>query len=453
MNIRTTDQPVTPLQSASEAFIAGAKAASLRIGIIGMGYVGLPLAKAFVRRNFDVTGFDIDENRVEQLNAGRSYIQHIPDERVRAAVETGRFAATSDLARLKDMDAVLICVPTPLGEHREPDLSYVIATAQSIAGHLQPGQLIVLESTTYPGTSEEVLKPILERGGLRAGIDFAIAYSPEREDPGNKAYETATIPKVVGAASALERIMALALYGAIVPSLVPVSDLRTAEAVKLTENIFRAVNIALVNELKVVFEAMDIDVWEVIDAAKTKPFGFMPFYPGPGLGGHCIPIDPFYLTWKARAYGLNTRFVELAGEINSKMPGHIIDRISDAMNDKLGLAMKGAKALIVGLAYKKNVDDLRESPALQLITKLRQHGMAVSYYDPCIPAAPDMREYPQVRGMKSVPWTAESLSAFDVAVIVTDHDGVDYAPLLAAVDLVIDTRRAIRQTSDKVVRA
>ncbi len=453
MNINTKDQPVTPLASASDAFIAGAKASSLRIGIIGMGYVGLPLAKAFVHHHFPVTGFDIDQARVEQLNAGRSYIQHIADESIQEMVDSGHFDATSDLARLKDMDAVLICVPTPLGTHREPDLSYVIATAQSIAEHLQPGQLIVLESTTYPGTSDEVLKPILERSGLRTGIDFAIAYSPEREDPGNTKYGTTTIPKVIGAASKLECAMACALYGAIVPKLVPVSDLRTAEAVKLTENIFRAVNIALVNELKVVFEAMDIDVWEVIDAAKTKPFGFMPFYPGPGLGGHCIPIDPFYLTWKARAYGLNTRFVELAGEINSKMPGHIIDRLSDAMNDKLGMAMKGAKALVVGLAYKKNVDDLRESPALKLITKLRQHGMAVSYYDPCIPVAPDMPEYPQVRGMKSVPWTVESLSTFDVALIVTDHDGVDYDPLLAGVDLVIDTRRAIKQASPKVVRA
>ena len=453
MNINTTEQPATPLERASTSFAAAAKAASLRIGIIGMGYVGLPLARAFVHRGFPVTGFDIDRKRVEQLNAGRSYIQHIADDGIQEMVASGRFDATSDLARLKDMDAVLICVPTPLGAHREPDLSFVTATAQGIAAHLQPGQLIVLESTTYPGTTEEVLKPILESGGLRMGIDFAMAYSPEREDPGNTKYGTTTIPKVVGAASKVECEMACALYGTIVSKLVPVSDLRTAEAVKLTENIFRAVNIALVNELKVVFEAMDIDVWEVIDAAKTKPFGFMPFYPGPGLGGHCIPIDPFYLTWKARAYGLNTRFVELAGEINSKMPGHIIDRLSDAMNDRLGMAMKGAKALVVGLAYKKNVDDLRESPALRLITKLRQHGMDVSYYDPCIPAAPDMAEYPQVRGMKSVPWTPEALSAFDVALIVTDHDGVDYAPLLEAVDLVIDTRRAIKAPSDKVVRA
>ncbi len=452
MTAQNSSDPAIPLGVLSEAFIAKATSRDLRVGIVGLGYVGLPLAEAFVLQGLPVVGFDIDDSKVKMLGGGKSYIKHISDERIAAMYAAGKFAATTDFAKLKQVDAILICVPTPLGEHREPDLSYVVATTQNIAEHVQPGQLIILESTTYPGTSEEVLQPILEQGGLKAGVDFAIAYSPEREDPGNPNYDTSSIPKVVGASSDLERNMACALYNAIVPT-VPVSNLRTAEAVKLTENIFRAVNIALVNELKVVFGAMDIDVWEVIEAAKTKPFGYMAFYPGPGLGGHCIPIDPFYLTWKARAYGLNTRFIELAGEINSSMPGHVVDRLGEAMNKHLGLAMKGARVLIVGLAYKKNVDDMRESPALDLIHKLKARGMKVEYSDPYIPVAPSIREHPEVEGMKSVPWTQEALSQFDVALIATDHDNVDYTPLLAAVDLVVDTRNAIKQRSDKVVQA
>ncbi len=441
-----------PLAVLSETFIRKAKDKTLHVGIVGLGYVGLPLAEAFVRRDLRVTGFDIDMAKVDMLDAGQSYIKHISDERIGSMNASGKFGSTTDFARLKEVDAILICVPTPLGAHREPDLSYVVATTKNIAKYIGPGQLVILESTTYPGTSEEVLQPILESGGLKAGVDFAIAYSPEREDPGNPNFETSTIPKVVGASSTPERDMACALYGVIVPT-VPVSNLRTAEAVKLTENIFRAVNIALVNELKVVYGAMDIDVWEVIEAAKTKPFGYMAFYPGPGLGGHCIPIDPFYLTWKARAYGLNTRFIELAGEINSNMPGHVVDRLGEAMNEQLGMAMKGAKVLIVGLAYKKNVDDMRESPALELIDKLRMRGMDVEYYDPYIPVAPSIREHPEVEGMRSVEWTEEALGKFDVALIATDHDNVDYMPLLKAVDLVVDTRNAIKDRAEKVVRA
>ncbi|MDQ7019268.1 MAG: nucleotide sugar dehydrogenase [Robiginitomaculum sp.] len=452
MTVSETTKASVPLAALSEAFVRKVADKTLRIGVVGLGYVGLPLAEAFVRQSLTVVGFDIDQAKVDMLEGGKSYIKHISDDRIQTMNASGHFSSTTDFNGLKTVDAILICVPTPLGAHREPDLSYVVATTENIAQHVRPGQLIILESTTYPGTSEEVLQPILEAGGLKAGVDFAIAYSPEREDPGNPNFETSTIPKVVGASSEAEREMACALYGAIVPT-VPVSNLRTAEAVKLTENIFRAVNIALVNELKVVFGAMDIDVWEVIEAAKTKPFGYMAFYPGPGLGGHCIPIDPFYLTWKARAYGLNTRFIELAGEINSNMPAHVVDRLAEAMNEKLGLAMKGAKALVVGLAYKKNVDDMRESPALELIDKLRARGMEVEYYDPYIPVAPSIREHPEVEGMVSATWTKEALAKFDVALIATDHDNVDYAPLLDAVNLVVDTRNAIKEKSDKVVRA
>jgi UDP-N-acetyl-D-glucosamine dehydrogenase len=452
MSASQTTPADVPLVALSEAFVRKVKDKTLRIGVVGLGYVGLPLAEAFVRKGLTIVGFDIDNAKVEMLDAGKSYIKHISDDRISTMYSSGKFSATTDFTGLREVDAILICVPTPLGAHREPDLSYVIATTKNIAEHVRPGQIIILESTTYPGTSEEVLQPILESGGLKAGVDFAIAYSPEREDPGNPEFETSTIPKVVGASSAPERNMATALYGAIVPT-VPVPNLRTAEAVKLTENIFRAVNIALVNELKIVFGAMDIDVWEVIEAAKTKPFGYMAFYPGPGLGGHCIPIDPFYLTWKARAYGLNTRFIELAGEINSNMPGHVVDRLSEAMNEKLGLAMKGAKVLVVGLAYKKNVDDMRESPALELIDKLRERGMEVEYYDPYIPVAPSIREHPEVEGMRSATWTKAALEKFDVALIATDHDNVDYTPLLEAVGLVVDTRNAIAIRSDKIVRA
>lgn len=453
MNAPVSEANDIPLIELSKSFVKRTKSRDLRIGIVGLGYVGLPLAEAYINEGFSVVGFDIDAQKITDLDAGKSYIKHIPDARIAVMNDTGRYSSTTNFMGLQKVDAILICVPTPLSEHREPDLSYVVATTEVIAEHIQPGQLIVLESTTYPGTSEEVLQVILERSGLKASFDFGIAYSPEREDPGNPDFETSTIPKVVGANTDPELDMAVALYGAMVPNVVPVKNLKTAEAVKLTENIFRAVNIALVNELKVVFDAMGIDVWEVIDAAATKPFGFMPFYPGPGLGGHCIPIDPFYLTWKARAYGLNTRFIELAGEINTNMPSHVVDRMSRAMNDKLGMALKGSKVLVVGLAYKKNVDDMRESPSLELIDLMRERGMEVEYYDPFIPVAPAVREHPGVVGMRSIEWTVEALQEFDVAMIATDHDGVDYSVLLDSVDLVVDTRNAIKEPHKKVCRA
>ena len=436
--------PASSLLAAIKSrFLERIESRDIKIGIIGLGYVGLPLLEAFVLHGYRVTGFDIDPAKKEALEAGRSYIQHISDERVGDMLATKRFAVSIDLAGLAEMDAIIICVPTPLGEHREPDLSYIVKTTEAIAEGLQPGQLVVLESTTYPGTTDEVMRPILERGGLKAGADFALAYSPEREDPGNVTYGTASIPKVVGAESAEGAAMAVALYRTVVSEVVPVSDTRTAEAVKLTENIFRAVNIALVNELKVVFNRMDIDVWEVIDAAKTKPFGFMPFYPGPGLGGHCIPIDPFYLTWKAQAYGLHTRFIELAGEINNWMPHYVISTLVQSINDVLGKALKGSKILVVGVAYKKNVDDLRESPSLELIEMLQARGAEVSYYDPHIPVVPQTREHGNLAGMESTGWSADVIENSDAVLIATDHDAVDYGLLAGHADLVIDTRNAM----------
>jgi UDP-N-acetyl-D-glucosamine dehydrogenase len=364
---------------------------------------------------------------------------------------------TSDAQALREADALLMCVPTPLNQHREPDLSYVEMTTRTLASILRPGQLVVLESTTYPGTSDEIVRPILEEtSGLTAGVDFAIAYSPEREDPGNIDFSTTTIPKVVGANSADEGAMAKALYGAIT-EVVEVRDLKTAEAVKLTENIFRLVNIALVNELKVVFEGLGIDVWEVIDAAKTKPFGFMPFYPGPGLGGHCIPIDPFYLTWKARAHGETTRFIELAGDVVTRMPRYVIDRLAESLSTRLGKAVNGSRILVVGLAYKKNVDDMRESPSLHLIHMLRDRGAHVEYYDPHIPEVPPTRDHPEFAGMKSIEWSREALASFDCALISTDHDSVDYHGLAACIPLVVDTRNATAQLNgafaERIVKA
>ena len=442
------------LDEISLSFIRRTEERKLRIGIVGMGYVGLPLAKAFITAGFRVVGFDIDASKVSQLQAGQTYIKHIPSEQIQEMNATGLFSATTNFSGLEVVDAILICVPTPLNEHRDPDLSYVEATTKVIVKHLQVGQLIALESTTYPGTSEEIMLPVLESSGLSAGRDFAIAYSPEREDPGNPDFGTATIPKIVGANTKAESAMACAMYRAIVSDVVEVSDLKTAEAVKLTENIFRAVNIALVNELKIVYSEMGIDVWEVIKAADTKPFGFMAFYPGPGLGGHCIPIDPFYLTWKAKEFGLNTRFIELAGEINSKMPEHVIMQMLMAMNDKLGLAMKNTKVLVIGMAYKKNVDDMRESPSLELVEILKKRGAEVSYYDPFIPVTPLIREYPTLAGMRSIDWTAEALKKFDVALIATDHCQVDYELLVKNMPLIIDTRNALVEfQSDNIVKA
>jgi len=427
-----------------------------RIGIIGLGYVGLPLTIAFGEGGFEVVGFDVDDVKVERLNRGESYIRHIASDDIARNVERGRFRATADLAEAHDVDVVLICVPTPLTRQREPDLRFVTGTATAIVPHLRAGQLVVLESTTWPGTTEEVLKPILETGGLRSGVDLFLAYSPEREDPGNREHRTATIPKVVGGDGSIACALARDLYAQIVDEVVPVSSSATAEAVKLTENIFRAVNIALVNELKLVYGRMGIDVWEVIEAAKSKPFGYMPFYPGPGLGGHCIPIDPFYLTWKAREFGLSTRFVELAGEINTEMPRHVVTRLAEALDARTGKGLKGARILVLGIAYKKNVDDTRGSPAFVIIELLEARGATVAFHDPYVAEIPQTRNHGALAGRRSVELSTESLAAFDAALIVTDHDAVDYDHLVANSALVVDSRNATRNVAahrERIVKA
>ena len=428
------------------------------VGIVGMGYVGLPLAIQFAKANCMVTGFDIDSKKVDAINAGQSYIKHVPAASIADLVRSKTFRATSDFSEVSSQDAMIICVPTPLNEYREPDMSFVLGTGRSLAPHIRKGQLISLESTTYPGTTEDDLRPILEQGsGLKAGIDFHLAFSPEREDPGNPEFQTRDIPKIVGGMTPECRDAAKILYQKAVKRVVPVSGTRTAEAAKLVENIFRCVNIAMVNELKVVFDRMSIDIWEVIEAAKTKPFGYMPFYPGPGLGGHCIPIDPFYLTWKAREFGVQTKFIELAGEINTAMPRYVITRLMEALSDR-GKPLKGAKVLILGLAYKKNVDDPRESPSFELWDLLKQRGALVTYHDPYVPVAPKMRHHPDVAGTPSVPLNPQTLSGVDAVLISTNHDGIDYTALVKHAPLVVDTRNACVNVppeirGDKVVKA
>jgi len=418
------------------------------VGIVGLGYVGLPLASAAHNADFRVIGFDIDQHRVDQLKAGKSPIKTWPDAHLEKMNADGRFLATSDASDLVAADVIMICVPTPLGHHRDPDLSYVVRTAEMLRTILRPGQLIVLESTTYPGTTDEVLKPVLEQSGLKAGVDFFLAYSPEREDPGNLDFETATIPRVIGADDDASRDLAQIAYGRIIKKIVTVSSTRTAEAVKLTENIFRAVNIALVNELKQTYAKMGINVWEVIDAAASKPFGFMPFYPGPGLGGHCIPIDPFYLTWKAREYDVPTRFIELAGDVNAEAPRQVVAGLSDALSRKLSKSLNGARVLLLGLAYKKDVDDMRESPSLRIFEALEEAGAVVDYFDPHIPVVPPTREHPSLTGRESFVWTEQGLTAYDVALICTDHSDVDYQALVQQMPLVVDSRNATRSVAD-----
>ncbi|OPZ08993.1 MAG: UDP-N-acetyl-D-glucosamine 6-dehydrogenase [candidate division BRC1 bacterium ADurb.BinA292] len=417
------------------------------VGIVGLGYVGLPLVLAFCRQGLRTIGFDILADRCRQLLAGESYIRHIASAEIAEQVATGRLDATDDFARVAETDALLICVPTPLTRHRDPDLSYITATGRAIAPHLTPGCLVCLESTTYPGTTDEELRPILEASGGKAGIDFFLAYSPEREDPGTAEHSAARIPKVVGADDPASLALAMALYSHVVPRVVPVRDTRTAEAVKLTENIFRSVNIALVNELKVIFTRMGINVWDVIDAAKTKPFGYMPFYPGPGLGGHCIPIDPFYLTWKAREYEVNTRFIELAGEINSQMPEYVVERLAHALNDQ-GKPLRGSRILLLGVAYKNDVDDDRESPSYRLFELLLKARAEVEYYDPYIPVIRPTREFPHLAGRESIVWSPETLAGFDAALIATAHTPVDYAELVRHCPLVVDTRNATRDVTE-----
>jgi len=419
-----------------------------RIGVIGMGYVGLPLALTFAGQGFHAVGFDIDETKVDKLMGGESYIRHLPADATTKLINSGKFTPTADFARLADVDAIIICVPTPLSDDRDPDLSYVESTARSIAPHLRKDQLVVLESTTYPGSCETVLKPILESGGLRSGIDFYLAYSPEREDPGNPDYATAGIPKVVGGDGDAALKLACAMYDEIVVQTVPVSSMDVAEAVKLTENIFRSVNIALVNELKTVYAKMGVDIWEVIEAAKTKPFGYMPFYPGPGLGGHCIPIDPFYLSWRAKQVGEETRFIELAGEINTAMPGKVVDKLEEALRSGSGKSLKDARILMAGLAYKKNVNDTRESPALVLIELLEERGAKIDYHDPYVPEIPPTREHAALAGRQSVSWTAETIEVCDAVLICTDHDDVDYELLVQHARLVVDTRNAMARVAE-----
>ncbi|MCV0425572.1 MAG: nucleotide sugar dehydrogenase [Roseibium sp.] len=421
-----------------------------------MGYVGLPLAITAVREGFSIVGFDINSERVDLLNAGHSGIEHIDDALIAEALRNEKFRATSDFTELGEPDAILIAVPTPLSKQREPDLSFVQASAESISATLRTGQLVILESTTWPGTTVELLKPILERAGLNCGSDFFLAFSPEREDPGNAQFDTRAIPKVVGADDRNSLALAQSLYGALVKQVVPVSSAKTAEAVKLTENIFRSVNIALVNELKVIYEKMGVDVWEVIEAAKSKPFGFMPFYPGPGLGGHCIPIDPFYLTWKAREYEVATRFIELAGEINTTMPYYVLDRLTSALDTKFSRGLNGAKILIVGMAYKKNVDDIRESPSLKLIELLQERGSQIDYHDPHVREIGSTRAYPQLQGMQSKELSARDLASYDAVLISTDHDCIDWGTIVQHSRLVVDTRNVcVRNGYDdeKIIKA
>ncbi len=415
----------------------------ISIAVIGLGYVGLPLSLQFARSGVRVIGLDHDPVKVHTLNSGRSYIHHIPAESVSEQVDSGRLTASTDLSRVAEVEAILICVPTPLNAHREPDLSYIIDTATAMAPHLQRGALVVLESTTYPGTTEDELKAVLEAGsGMKAGVDFHLAYSPEREDPGNPQSGAATIPKVIGGLTPACLARAQALYQRAIRTTVPVSSCRTAEATKLLENIFRSVNIALVNELKVVYEAMGIDIWEVIRAAKTKPFGFMPFYPGPGLGGHCIPIDPYYLTWKAREFGQATRFIELAGEINTRMPERVVQRVGDALN-AVRKPVHGSRILLLGIAYKPNVDDDRESPSYVLMELLKQRGAEIAYHDPYVPVIRPTREHPQWAGVSSVTWDQKTVSSFDLVLISTAHSSMNWEELAAWAPLIVDTRNAM----------
>lgn len=436
-----------------------------KIGIIGLGYVGLPLGLEFANKGFDVIGFDVDNRKIPMLNEGKSYIKHIDSARIKKAVDNKKFSATADFSRLPEVDAIIICVPTPLNEHREPDMSYVESTAQMVSKYLRKGQIVSLESTTYPGTTEEILLPLFESAPLiqngstneedkfKVGEDFYLSFSPEREDPNNPNYSTATIPKVVGGVTENCNKIAVELYNQVIVKTVPVSAPRVAEATKLVENIYRSVNIALVNELKMVFERMDIDIWEVINAASTKPFGFKAFYPGPGLGGHCIPIDPFYLTWKAREFEMNTRFIELAGEINTSMPHYVVDNVARVLNT-VKKSVNGSKVLLLGASYKKDIDDMRESPSLKLIELLVEEGAEVEYNDPYVPSLFPMRKYDY--DMKSVELTAGKIQEYDLVLLSTDHSDYDYKFIEENAKLIVDTRNAFEKNgvkSDKIFKA
>ena len=425
--------PLTPAAQLLERI----HSTTARIGIIGLGYVGLPLAVEFAHAGFDVTGFDVDESKIAAINSGQSYIPDVPADAVATGVHAGTLRATSDMSKLGDMDVIDICVPTPLRKTKDPDLSFVVKAVEAVAKVLRRGQLVILESTTYPGTTDEVVQPMLEAKGFKAGDDFLLAFSPERVDPGNALYTTKQIPKVVGGRGKVSTDVACALYSRVVASVVPVSSTRVAEMVKLLENTFRAVNIGLVNEIALMSRKMDIDVWEVIDAAKTKPFGFMPFYPGPGLGGHCIPIDPFYLSWKARQSGFECRFIELAGQVNGSMPEYVVMRVADALNSVMK-PINGARVHLFGIAYKRDVNDMRESPALDVLELLSRRGAQISYTDPWVP------EFDHGgHRMTSIPFDLAVTTPFDCVVIATDHTGFDYARI-AAMPLVVDTRNALK---------
>ena len=424
----------------------------MNIAVVGLGYVGLPLSLQFARSGVRVIGLDIDPEKIKLINSGKSYIKHIESSSIQQQLDNKTFTSSTDFSNVRNVEAVIICVPTPLNKNREPDISYIIKTGENIAPHLHKGILVVLESTTYPGTTDEDLRQVLEKGsGLKAGVDFHLAFSPEREDPGNPNSVVATIPKVIGGLTpaCLERTKAL--YGEAIKTLVPVSSCRAAEATKLLENIFRGVNIALVNELKVVYDAMGIDVWEVINAAKTKPFGFMAFYPGPGLGGHCIPIDPFYLTWKAREYGQNTRFIELAGEVNTAMPRHVINRVAEALNHEQK-PVKGSRVLLVGLSYKANVDDDRESPTYVLMDLLKERGAEISYYDPFVPVIRPTREHGHWAGTKSIAWDKNLIAGFDAVLISTAHDAVNYKELGQWAKVIVDTRNIMHHVPNPTAK-
>lgn len=452
---RASVRIVAPMYAGPQA--AGELAAKIdseqaTIAVIGMGYVGLPLALAYAERGFPVIGLDVDPKKVEILQAGRCYIQHIGDERIQAATRGGCFRSSDDFDLLGEADVVLICVPTPLSVQRDPDLSYVRSSAESIRDRLRPGQLIVLESTTYPGTTDELVRSVLDARGLALGSEYFLAFSPEREDPGNPDYSTTTIPKVVGGSEPHSGDLAEALYRKIVGNVVRVSSAAAAEATKLTENIFRAVNIALVNELKVIYEHMGVDIWEVLDAAATKPFGFMRFNPGPGWGGHCIPLDPYYLAWKAREYGLDTHFIELAGQINRSMPRYALERLQLALNGR-GRALRGSRVLVLGMAYKKNVGDTRESPSFEIMKLLHAHGASVEYHDPFVPELPQTRNWPGHPAMSSLPLTAATLARQDAVMLVTDHTDVDYDLVREHAPLIVDTRGVYRGSDPNVIRA
>ena len=423
-----------------------------KVGIIGMGYVGLPLALEFAEKGITTIGFDLDESKIKSINEDKkSYIKHISTESIKNTVKAGTLKATTKFSQLKEVDAIIICVPTPLDKNREPDMKYIVQTGEEIAKHLRPGHFVSLESTTYPGTTDELLKGIFDKTGLKVGKDYYLCFSPEREDPNNPNYVTSTIPKVIGGVTKKCLELGLLIYGKVIGELVPVSSTKAAEATKLLENIYRSINIALVNELKTVFDKMEIDVWEVIDAASTKPFGYTPFYPGPGLGGHCIPIDPFYLTWKAREYETNTKFIELAGEINTNMPHYVIAKVMDALNSKRK-ALKDSKILILGLAYKKNIDDIRESPSLKLIELLQERGAKVDYNDEYVKSIPELRKYNFNK--KSVKLSKENLKKYDLVLLSTDHSYYDHKAILKHASLIVDTRNAFKDLkSPKIFKA